>query len=246
MSAPAARPRPGFRETLRDLNAAQKPGAGVPAYTRWVNRRIARVFAAGAVSVGIGPNGVTAISALSSAAGVAVLLFAAPGPLAGVAAALLFALGYALDSADGQVARVTGASSPSGEWLDHVVDAIRTPSVHLTVAVGYLRHAEHFPGGGWGIAWMPMLFAVLSVGHFMSQILAEQLRRTRNTAAPSTGGTARSFLNLHMDAGTLCWIFVLWGFGPVFVAAYALLLAANAATIGISMRRKYTSLSTPA
>ena len=92
---------------------------------------------------------------------------------------------------------------------------------------------------------MPLLFCVVAVGHFMSQILAEQLRRTRRTAAPSSGGTLRSFLNLHMDAGTLCWIFLLWGFGTVFVIAYGLLLAATVLTVAVSMRRKYQSLNTP-
>ncbi len=236
---------PGFAETLRALNGAQKPGHGVPAYTRWVNRRAARVFAAGAVALGIGPNGVTAVSALLSAGAITVLLLADPTVLTAVIAALLFALGYAMDSADGQVARVTGASSPGGEWLDHVVDSVRVPAIHLTVAVGFLRHPEHFPGHGWGSAWMPLLFCVVAVGHFMSQILAEQLRRTRRTAAPSSGGTLRSFLNLHMDAGTLCWIFLLWGFGTVFVIAYGLLLAATVLTVAVSMRRKYQSLNTP-
>ena len=227
MSTPA-RPatRPGFAETLTALERAQKPGHGVPAYTRWVNRRVARYFAAAAVAMGITPNGVTAISAVCSAAGILTLLLAPPTALTALAVALLFALGYGLDSADGQVARVTGASSPAGEWLDHVVDSIRVPS-------------------GWSLWWLPMAFTVLTAGHFMSQILAEQLRNNRKTAAPSTGGTMRSFINLHMDAGTLCWIFIVWGFGPLFVVIYALLFAANAATVLLSMRRKYVTLSTP-
>jgi len=87
---------------------------------------------------------------------------------------------------------------------------------------------------------------LLTAGHFMSQILAEQLRNNRKTAAPPTGGPLRSFINLHMDAGTLCWIYIFVGFGPVFVIVYALLLLANAATVLLSMRRKYVSLATPA
>ena len=219
MSTPA-RPatRPGFAETLTALERAQKPGHGVPAYTRWVNRRVARYFAAAAVAMGITPNGVTAISAVCSAAGILTLLLAPPTALTALAVALLFALGYGLDSADGQVARVTGAS--------------------LTGA------ADGFPSG-WSLWWLPMAFTVLTAGHFMSQILAEQLRNNRKTAAPSTGGTMRSFINLHMDAGTLCWIFIVWGFGPLFVVVYALLFAANAATVLLSMRRKYVTLSTP-
>lgn len=118
-----------FSHTLRSLEAAQKPSIGVPAYTRWVNRRVARYFAATAVALSITPNRVTAISAACSAAGLIVLITYPPSVGMGVCVALLFALGYGLDSADGQVARVTGASSPAGEWLDHVVDSIRVPSV---------------------------------------------------------------------------------------------------------------------
>ena len=85
--------------TLRSLEAAQKPGIGVPAYTRWVNRRVARYFAAAAVALGITPNGVTAISAACSAAGLIVLIVCPPSVGVGIGVALLFALGYGLDSA---------------------------------------------------------------------------------------------------------------------------------------------------
>lgn len=44
-SAPASGFSAKFSHTLRSLEAAQKPGIGVPAYTRWVNRRVARYFA---------------------------------------------------------------------------------------------------------------------------------------------------------------------------------------------------------
>ena len=210
-SAPASGFSTKFSHTLRSLEAAQKPGIGVPAYTRWVNRRVARYFAAAAVALGITPNGVTAISAACSAAGLIVLITCPPSIGVGICVALLFALGYGLDSADGQVARVTGASSPAGEWLDHVVDSIRVPSVHMATLLSFLLYPAHysFTGSsafnGWIIA-MPMIFTALTAGHFMSQILAEQLRNNRKTAAPPTGGPLRSFINLHMDAGTLCWI----------------------------------------
>ena len=115
-SAPASGFSAKFSHTLRSLEAAQKPGIGVPAYTRWVNRRVARYFAATAVALSITPNRVTAISAACSAAGLIVLITYPPSVGMGVCVALLFALGYGLDSADGQVARVTGASSPAGEW----------------------------------------------------------------------------------------------------------------------------------
>lgn len=235
----------GFRDTLAALGAAQKPGHGVPAYTRWVNRRLARYFAAAAVKFGITPNGVTAISAALSLAGMVLLITAPPTFGTALGVAVLYALGYAMDSADGQVARVTGASSPAGEWLDHVVDAIRTPAQHLAIFIGFVRFEDHWPLNGWAIWWLPLAFSVLTVGYFMSQILAEQLRNNRKTAAPPAGGTLRSFINLHMDSGTFCWLFILWGWGWGFLVAYAILFLGFFLTTAMSMRRKYVSLNTP-
>ncbi|MFW0185212.1 CDP-alcohol phosphatidyltransferase family protein [Rothia sp. CCM 9418] len=236
----------GFRETLAALESAQKPGHGVPAYTRWVNRRLARYFAAAAVKYGISPNQVTAISAFWSFTGIILIIFAPPTFGTALSISILFALGYALDSADGQVARVTGASSPAGEWLDHVVDSIRVPAVHLAVLISFIRWQDDWPVQGWSLWWIPIAFTLQTVGHFMSQILAEQLRNNRKTAAPPAGGALRSFINLHMDAGTLCWIFIFWGWAPAFIAVYALLFCASLATTALSMKRKFQSLNTPA
>lgn len=232
--APTA--RRSFRAALGELGAVQKPGAGFPAYTRWVNRRLARYAAAAAYRIGATPNGVTAASATASAAAV-VLLVAAPvtGPT-GIAAAALLALGYLLDSADGQVARLTGRGSIAGEWLDHVVDAIRTPAVHLAVLTGLLRS-----GAPAAVVALPMLFCVVAVGQFMSQVLAEQLSG-RVHRRPAGDGIRQSWMTLPTDTGVLCWSFVLWGLPGAFVPVYAALLVLNALHAAVSMRRKYQHL----
>lgn len=238
----APRHRPGYQEALAGLRAAQKPGQGVPAYTRWVNRPLARFAAARAAADGLTANGVTGVSAALSATGLAVLVAAPPTPLTGLVVAVFLAAGYVMDSADGQVARLTGTGSPAGEWLDHVVDSVRTPAIHLAAMASWLLH-----GGPDGTApallvVLPVLFVLVETGQFMSQILAEQLRRRDRVAGPSAGGPLRSFLNLPTDAGLTCWIFVLWGFPAVFLPAYAALLAALAAISAVSMRRKYVGL----
>lgn len=229
--APATR---RYREALDRLGAAQKPGAGFPAYTRWVNRRLAKYAAAAAYQVGATPNGVTAASAAVSAAGIALIALAPVSLGTGFAAAALLALGYLLDSADGQVARLTGRGSIAGEWLDHVVDAVRTPSVHLAVLIGLLRI-------GSGGALLPMLFCVVAVGQFMSQVLAEQLSG-RVHRQPAGNGVRQSWVTLPTDTGVLCWLFLLWGLPALFVPTYAVLLVLNAGHAGISMRRKYQHL----
>lgn len=228
-----------YRLQLNRLEQAQKPGGGVPAYMRWVNRRAARYIAAFAAIVRLTPNGVTAMSALLSASGLA-LLVAGPQTLAtGALVALLLALGFAFDSADGQLARLTGVSSPAGEWLDHVVDAIRAPSVHVSIAAAILLHRPD-------IAWLAPAaggFAIVSAGQFTSQILAEQLVRKRGSDNSEHRGLGRSFILLPTDTGVLCWGFVLWGSADAFAFFYIVLLATNLLHAGVSMQRKYRALS---
>ncbi|MDO8383768.1 MAG: CDP-alcohol phosphatidyltransferase family protein [Microbacterium sp.] len=232
-----------YTENLQRLRGAQKPGAGVPAYTRWINRRLARHVAAAAAALHITANGVTAISAVISLAGLITLVIAPVTWWSGLAVAALLAAGYVLDSADGQVARLTGTGGPAGEWLDHVVDAIRTPAIHLAVVVAVWAHTD-YPLWLGGIA---IAFALIASGQFMSQILAEQLRAKtdRSVASSEGGGVVKSFLILPNDMGSLCWIFVLWGAIPAFAVAYTLLFAANSIHSIVSMRRKFLGLRKP-
>lgn len=239
MTGVMAAPRNGFRENLADLNRAQKSGAGVPAYTRWVNRRLARGVAAASAALGLTPNAVTMISAALSAAGLAVLVIVGPTWWTALLTAALLAAGYVFDSADGQVARLTGASSPAGEWLDHVVDAIRTPAIHLTVAVVVVLHR---PELAW-LAVVALLFTVMSVGQFMSQILAEQLVRNSGGEEAESNGLRKSLFLLPTDTGVLCWSFACWIFPPLFAVVYALLFVINFVHTAASMRRKYRKLT---
>jgi phosphatidylglycerophosphate synthase len=233
--------RPTFTQALQLLNTAQKPGHGVPAYTRWVNRRLGRLAAAAAASFGISANGVTVLSAACSAVAIVCLAFTSASAWMGISIAVLLAAGYALDSADGQVARLTGSSSPAGEWLDHVVDCVRVPAIHLAVLVG-IWQAGVLPV--WTM-WLPLAYALTSAGHFMSQILAEQLLKGKagNNKAPA--GTLRSWLLLPTDMGTLCWVFVLWGNPQLFIAAYGALYLLQLPVFAVSVRRKYRALSSP-
>lgn len=231
------RPPRSFAAALSALRSAQKPGAGFPAYTRWVNRRLARFAAAAAYRFGLTPNQVTAASAAVSAVAIVLTVTLPPTVPGAIGIAVLFALGYLLDSADGQVARLSGTGSIAGEWLDHVVDAIRTPAVHLAVAAGLLLHG----GADRWAAVVAALYCVVSVGQFMSQILAEQLSG-RVHRAPRGRGIAQSLIILPTDTGVLCWAFILWASPRVFAVGYTVLFLANAAHAAISMRRKYQHL----
>lgn len=226
-----------FASNRRRLDGAQKPANGVPAYTRWVNRRGARVAAAAAAASGMTPNQITVISSALSAAGMAALLLLPQAEWTGVPVALLLALGYLLDSADGQLARLTGASSKAGEWFDHVVDAFRTPAIHLVLAVAVMLHRPHY---GW-LAVTALVYAMVSSGQFLSQILAEAFI-TGQGGTQRRGGTLRSFILLPTDPGTLCWSFLFWGAPRVHAVFYALLALAAFVHSLASMLRRYRDL----
>ena len=74
----APRAAGSYRSALDRLADAQKSSKGAPAYSRFVNRRAGRYLAAAAYRLGLTPNAVTAISALFSFAGIAVLIFVEP------------------------------------------------------------------------------------------------------------------------------------------------------------------------
>jgi len=235
-TAPSSRAE-RYRDAMAGLGRAQKPGHGVPAYTRWVNRRLGRYAAAVGYALGWTPNMVTAASAVFSAAAIALLLAVPPSAATAAGIAVLLAVGYLLDSADGQVARLQGTGSPAGEWLDHVVDAIRTPTIHMAVLIGFWSMGQP----AWVLA-VPLVYCIVSVAQFMSQILAEQLARSAKIDSSEPSGIRKSLLLIPTDTGTFCWIFLLWGVPPVFVAVYTVMLVMNAGHSAVSMRRKYQKL----
>jgi phosphatidylglycerophosphate synthase len=229
--------RRSYREALERLTSAQKPGAGVPAYLRWVNRGLGRRAAALAYVARSTPNQVTAVSGLLSLAGMLVLALAEASVVAAVVAAALLLAGYALDSADGQLARLTGSGSVAGEWLDHVIDAVRLPLFHLAVAAYLLRES-----GSLGIASIGVAFSLLSSAWFFAQTLAEKLSPDASDAV-SEAPTWVSFAKLPYDVGVLYLIVLTSAWPTVFLGAYVALFAITAAVAVLSMARKYRGLA---
>lgn len=221
-----------FRAALRLLDSAQKPGHGVPAYMRWVNRRAARYLCAAASHLGASPAQVSVLSLLVTFLGLGVFLaLLGTSLLAGPLAAVLLALGFALDSADGQLSRLQGTSSLQGEWLDHSLDAIRQPTVHLTLAAAFVM-----VGPAWA-AIAAAAFSVVSSAFFLSQILGGLLR-DRAAAGHAGARRGQSWLLLPADPGVLYWLFALWPLMPVFLVLYLALLAANALRAAASAYRR--------
>ena len=240
---PLRRPeRESYGGTVRRLAGAQKaPAVGSPAYSRFVNRRVGRYLAAAAYHLGLTPNQVTAVSALFSLVGILLVALVEPAWWVAVTVALALALGYALDSADGQLARLRGGGSPGGEWLDHVVDCVKILALHSAVLISLYRFADLHPG------WLlvPLAFLVVDSTAFFAMTLNDQLKRGR--AAPEAGPVVpslrRSLLVLPTDYGVLCLAFLLFGWPAGFLAAYGLLLAANAAYLLAALVKWYRDIS---
>jgi len=185
------------------------------------------------------PNAVTGISGLWSLAGIILIAVGHPSIAVGVAVMLCLAIGYAFDSADGQLARLRGGGSPAGEWLDHVVDAAKISALHLAVLVSFYRFgsnaAELLVPVGWTFVG-PVLFFVI--------ILNDQVRRAHGTA-PAVDASApvlRSLLVAPTDYGVLLLSFVLFGWHTAFVWVYGLLLLGNIAYLVLGLAKWFREL----
>lgn len=233
-----------FRRAHAQLSAAQKSSVGTALYSKLINRPLGRVFAAGAHVVGLTPNLVTGVSAVFTFAGIIVLAAAPPSWLAGVVVAVLLVLGYALDAADGQLARLRGGGSPEGEWLDHMVDAVKLASIHLAVLISLWRD-EALPL--WALL-IPLAFSISQTAYFFGMLLTDLvLRETHARQHPGTAfeaprfGTSRSTLmslvRIPVDYGLLCVLFLLRGWTDGFVVIYAVMATSMTGYVALASVR---------
>lgn len=228
---------------VRDaLVAAQKSNRNAPAYSRWINRPLGRVFAASAYKLGLSPNAISLISAAFTFAGIALIAAGTPSVWLGVLVCALLVIGYALDSADGQVARLQGGGSLAGEWLDHVLDAFKNTAFHLAVAVMWLRNPDGWPG--WTVA-VPLVFTLQASAWFFTMILTDLLLRNagakKQVLAVEEGRQPiwTSLLGIPADYGFLCLVMVLLGWYSGWRWLYVLLAAANVAVLALQLVRWY-------
>jgi phosphatidylglycerophosphate synthase len=239
------------RQIVEQLAAAQKSNRGAGGYSRWINRPLGRQLAATAYRAGLTPNQVTLISAAFSYAAIAAIALAPMNVLAGVLIGIGLVVGYALDSADGQLARLRGGGSAVGEWLDHVVDAAKVSALHLAIAIAWFRH--YSLGHGWLL--VPLGYTVVASVFFFAIVLADMLRRIDRVKAGGTSVTTsqvnpheaapllRSILVLPNDYGVLCLALFFIGVHAVFLPVYTVLFAANVLLLLAALARWYTELA---
>lgn len=242
---------PSFSDVVQRLVAgASKSNRGAGAYTRWINRPLGRRVAAFSYLRGFTPNQLTFVNAVLIFPALGAMTLAEPGVWTGLVVLALLA-GYVLDSADGQLARLRGGGSAAGEWLDHVVDAVKTGVFHAAVLVVWFRFYD-LGTPSWLL--VPLGFLVVHLSFFFSLMLADDLRRLdkvkKGTPAPAVDITSerapilRSFLVLPNDWGLVCLTVLLLAVQPVFMALYTLLLAANAVFLAYGWVRWYRELVT--
>lgn len=237
---PRTRNSRSHAELVAELAGRQKTVKGAPAYSRFVNRRLGRHLAAWAFRAGLSPNQVTASSALCSAVAIAGLFGFGPSWPLGIAVGALFVLGYALDSADGQLSRLRGGGSPAGEWLDHMVDSGKICLLHLAVLVCLGRTGLD---RGWLV--VPAGYLVVNVLWFSGLLLTQFLRQAGRGAAPvvAQASVLRSLVVLPTDFGVLCLVFLVLGAPALFLGLYGLLALANLLFLAASLVVWYRDLS---
>ncbi|ALX66281.1 CDP-alcohol phosphatidyltransferase family protein [Microbacterium sp. XT11] len=232
-----------FAAAYRELAAAQKGHArGAPGYSVYVNRRIGRMLAAAAFRWGISPNQATGISAVHTFGALVLLLVLPATWWSGLLVAVLLALGYAWDSADGQIARLRGGGSLAGEWLDHFIDALKIASLHLVVLLALHLHTP-LAGSPWLL--VPLVYSVVAVVTFFGMLLNDLLKQKKGVASTHSrgGGTfLRSMMLLPTDFGLLCVVFVLWGWTTGFLVVYALLAAFNGLFLALAAVRWFREI----
>lgn len=205
-----------FGNSLRQLKQAQKSNTGAPLYSVLVNRPMGRVFAALAHQLNMDPNQVTAVSALFTFTGVGLLFFCAPTWPIAIAVGLCLVVGYGLDAADGQLARLRGGGSLLGEWLDHTIDSFKIATLHLAVLVMAFRH---YHSHEWLL--VPLAFGAVYTIHFFGMLLTDLLTRVhyagRGEKLPpkGKGSTVMSLAKVPTDFGLLALSFFLiaWPLG---------------------------------
>lgn len=226
-----------FRVALETLRTAQKTTKGAPAYSRYINRPLGRPLAALAYAWKMTPNQVTAISAGLTFFGLLIVAATPPRIFTSLAAVLLLMAGYALDSADGQLARLRGGGTFAGEWLDHVVDAFKANLLHIAVLLCWWQYYKLDP------AWylLPLAYAVLSSVFFFAVILTDQLRRQhRGSSAMFLQGEGRSSVWYSLavvptDYGLMIVVFGLLWLPQAFITVYTALLIANIIFLGLAL-----------
>lgn len=216
-----------FKENYRNLRLSQKKGTGTPLYTRFVNRWLGQVFASIFAKWNASPNTISYISAIISLGTYISFLFITDLSIYhSLILYFLLVIGFALDSADGLVARLLSKQSVKGEWLDHSFDAIKIPLGH---GVAFLLIINGIELSIYMQLFL-LLILVAASSQFLSNILKGVLRDKKDTKDSHTKehtfdirskSFIRSVLTLPLDYGLFMIFFIFTPYIDLFYKIYA-------------------------
>ncbi len=149
-------------------------------HNSWIHRIVRPTVVKPLAKTPVTPNQLTTVRLLTGIAAAAIL---ATGPGWRDIAAALFVLSVFLDRADGELARLTGKTSPGGHRYDMIADAACNALILIGLGLG-LRE------GGYGPWSIPLgALAGLSVAAILWLVMRmEEVNGARAAELPSFGG----------------------------------------------------------
>jgi phosphatidylglycerophosphate synthase len=165
--------------TAADFLARHKPSG---MFTNEISQRIAARLAVAAHRAKLPPTALTLTNLVLGLAA-AVLVIGAhgrwPAPLVGLVALVLWQIAYALDCADGQLARVTGTGSAAGARVDILCDVALQVALVAAVSAVAVKYDPAPP------AWLIATFA----GTWMVNLVTSVLQQGESAASLVTSNS---------------------------------------------------------
>lgn len=208
-----AKPEP----TAADFLAVNR-GGGL--FTETFDQRLGAIFALAAYRLGLPPTALTAANlVIGVATSVAVVLTAGPVAaghlpawLVGVLAFLVWHVAYALDCADGQLARVAGSGSAAGARVDVLVDV--AVQISLVAAVGSVAVAQRASTPVW-------LVAVFASSWMVNLVTSVMAKEGTNESLVTSSSLPVRVVKLIRDYGAMLFliglVLAVWPAGMIWV-----------------------------
>lgn len=212
---------------LASMASAQKKRHGASLYLLWVNRPLGRLLAAIAYKRNLTPSAVTLAGGVITYAACGVIAINGESQLWAIVAAIALMIGYALDSADGQLARISGKTSLSGEFLDRCIDMGKFVLLHASIVAVLLR-SDEVSGPLVGLAGTVFL-ASLVVQSFASILRTELSKRKPSDVLRSNASEYglkdrfKSVFYLGKEYGTVCVFVAFLPLSVPFFTGYVIL-----------------------
>ena len=187
---------------------------------------IGALFAFGASKVGLNPNQLTYLSGITVFLSMVIMFNkVGQGVLWAAVVTLLSVVSYALDCADGQLARATNTCSKYGAWLDHVLDSSKTFIVNFTVGWMMINNEGLFK---MSMGWVFIAMAVNITGsalyffawNYKVMIAGEGLISRLSNEATSNRVRIMKFYHQFTDYGWFPLIFIFLAYPVKFAVVY--------------------------